>query len=161
MQNLREQLLKAGLITEEQISDADARAEKEQAKKKRAPGKPRREEKKEPDRPKLSKKQLMKQPLNRMLDLSDPRLLKIFQAIEEHRLREDAKGEMPFHFTLRDGHVRKIMLTEQVVRALEKGELAIVESGEKDRHVIVRAEAVPIIREADADAVRFANTAEE
>lgn len=179
MQNLRDQLLKAGLITEQQRAKAEADSARDDRSKKgkRDPreggrDRPKKEAKPQPQpppppaeepankehaRPKISKKALMKQPVNRMLDLSDPNMLKIFQAIEEHRVREETKGDIPFHFTLRDGHVRKIFVKKQIFEGLESGRLAIVESGEQNRHVIVQAEAVAPIREVDPEAVRFAN----
>ncbi|MCK6552845.1 DUF2058 family protein, partial [Myxococcota bacterium] len=106
-------------------------------------------------KPKLTKKQLMKQPMNRMLDLSDPAVLKILQVIEQHRVREETKGDQQFHFVLRDGRVRKMFVKKAIAEGLEAGKLAIVESGEIDRHVIVAIEAVALINEVDAEAVRF------
>lgn len=176
MQNLRDQLLKAGLITEEQRQRAEARAEREaRAKKGAAPaekapgdgskrgapvaGAPQGSAEKSGDssRPKPARKDARSSPVNRMVDLSDPRLLRLFQLIEEYRLREDPKGDVTFHFTLRDGRVRKILITEAVSEGLEAGRLAIVESGDQNRHVIVVAEAAPLIRDVDPEAVRFCN----
>lgn len=174
MQNLRDQLLKAGLITEEQRAKAEARPEHDRGRRAkgqaqqadrdrdRAPeggtdGRNPREEVSIPSMPKLSKKALMKQPVNRMIDLSDPGVLKIFQAIEAHRVAGSVKGDMPFHFSLRDGRVRKIFVTKEIEEALGSGRLAIVENGEPEKHVIVASDAVPIIREVDPEAVRFCN----
>jgi uncharacterized protein YaiL (DUF2058 family) len=164
MQNLRDQLLKAGLITEEQKTKAEAQLERK-GPKRREESKPKAEAAQQPQQkqdqaqqaPKISKKQLMKQPVNRMLDLSDPKTLKIYQAIEAHRSRAETKGDMPFHFTLRDGRVRKMFVNRVTSEALESGKLAIVEDGDPNRHVIVDAQAVPLIREVDTEAVRFAN----
>jgi uncharacterized protein YaiL (DUF2058 family) len=212
VQNLREQLLKAGLITEDQKSKAetqqdrkgprrrdDSRAQREPSKngssnretaagdaqkqdsqkqdaQKQDPQKqdlqkqdaqkqdPQKQDaqkqdaQKQPQPQKPSKKQLAKQPVNRMLDLSDPKMLKILQAIEANRVREETKGDISFHFTLRDGRVRKIYVNQVTSEGLEAGRLAIVEHGEIGRHVIVGAGALSSIREADAEAVRFANS---
>lgn len=180
MQNLREQLLKAGIITNEQKTKAESQLDKKNHRRpqQQQPREPRRDgsgpsapaaakdgasapapQNQSPNNngQKPSKKQLAKQPLNRMLDLSDPKTLKILQAIESHRVRSVTKGEIPFHFTLRDGHVRKIFVNQMTSEGLEEGKLAIVEDGEASRHVIVDAKAVPAIREIDGDAVRFAN----
>jgi uncharacterized protein YaiL (DUF2058 family) len=155
MQNLRDQLLRAGLITEEQKQRAEAEpAPRDHRRPKGAREKPKNEAEKHP-KPQISKKALMKQPVNRMIDLSDPRLLKIFQAIEEHRLRESPKGDIAFHFPLRDGRVRKIFVKQSVFEGLESGALAIVENGEAEKHQIVAAAAVLPIREVDPEAVRF------
>lgn len=202
MQNLRDQLLKAGLITQEQLAQAESAQSRDRNGRNRGRpgggpgggqrpngghnggqgGNGHRPKAPKPEgashhgpggdapaanasavaaaddgKPKISKKALMKQPVNRMMDMSDPRLLKIFQAIEEHRLRESPKGDIPFHFPLRDGRVRKIFVKPSVSQGLEGGALAIVENGELDRHVIVAGDAVPIIREVDGDAIRFYN----
>lgn len=166
MQNLREQLLKAGLITTEQRERAEADMDRGRNRR-RAPDRPTEDRRSKPalaapqsenrDRPKLSKKELMRQPLNRMLDTSDPKMLGILQAIEQHRLRDETKGEVPFHFTLRDGRVRKIFVTSNVSAGLEAGRLAIVESGDESRHVIVASDAVTAIRQLDPEAIRFVN----
>lgn len=183
MQNLREQLLKAGLITEDQKTKAETQLDRKNPRRRddtRPPprnngngngdkahangngnGQPSQNQApqgQQPQQQKPSKKQLAKQPLNRMLDLSDPKVLKIYQAIEANRVREDTKGEIPFHFTLRDGRVRKIFVNKPTSESLEAGKMAIVEDGEVGRHVIVASSAVALIREADAEAVRFANS---
>jgi uncharacterized protein YaiL (DUF2058 family) len=184
VQNLREQLLKAGLITTEQKTKAESQLDKRNQRRPQQQA-PRRDGPKDgakdvagapngangpngtnapngangqPQQQKPSKKQLAKQPLNRMLDLSDPKTLKILQAIESHRVRSVTKGDIPFHFTLRDGHVRKIFVNQMTSEGLEEGRLAIVEDGEATRHVLVDAKAVPAIKEIDVEAVRFANS---
>src|SRR5262249_42864531 len=153
--NLCDQLLKAGLITEEQRQKAEAdthrRPRGKQNGRDNKPDKhakaPEQAKPESQERPKLSKKALMKQPGNRRIDMSDPRPPKICQAIEEHRLRESPKGDIPFHFPLRDGRVRKIFVKKAVFDGLEAGTLAIVESGDQEKHQIVAADAVPLIRE--------------
>jgi uncharacterized protein YaiL (DUF2058 family) len=183
VQNLRDQLLKAGLITEDQKSKAETKLDKRSKPQRR--DEPRRgngqngqhaqngdkpaqaqqaqqgqqpQQAQQPQQQKPSKKQLAKQPMNRMLDLSDPKTLKILQAIEANRVREDTKGDIAFHFTLRDGRVRKIFVNQSTSEGLAAGRMAIVEDGEAGRHVIVEVSAVSLIREADAEAVRFVNS---
>lgn len=182
MQNLRDQLLKAGLITKEQSEKAGLRGRHAAREPRRDRGdRSDRGDRRDPgavpekieapanagkealhsaakEKPKFSKKELRLQPVNRMLDLSDPGLLRIFQAIEEHRVRGEISGNIPFHFCLRGGRVRKIAVSQETFDGLESGALAIVEFGEENKHVIVLSAAVPMIREADAEAIRFHNT---
>lgn len=166
MQSLRDQLLKAGLVTVEQAersnqgdkrrgrgregqrSEGSKDGEKSEAK---AEGKP------EPKGQPAQKKRPHNGPIPRMVDLSDPIRLRIFQAIETHRLRGETRGDQPFYFTLRDGRVRKLFVTPAISKELEGGKLAIVENGALDQHVIVAVDAVHAIREADPEAVRFSN----
>ena len=63
------------------------------------------------------------------------------------RIRDDDPGP----------YVRKILVNKATSEGLEAGRMAIVEDGEAGRHVIVKTDAVALIREADAEAVRFAN----
>lgn len=164
MMSLRDQLLKAGLVTEDQVAKAEAATKKGG---RRSPGgrdRPRGQGPKpgqegaeaKPKQPQPSKKS-DRPGLPRMLDMSDPIKLQILQAIEAHRVRVDTKGEVPFYFPLRDGRVRKMFVTQAVMGELEAGKLAIVEHGEVERHILVAAEAVSAIREADPEAVRFFN----
>jgi uncharacterized protein YaiL (DUF2058 family) len=171
MQSLRDQLLKAGLVTVEQAERSnqgdkrrgrgregqrneggkdggkvDAKAEGKVDGKPEAKGQPA----PKPKRPHNG-------PIPRMVDLSDPIRLRIFQAIEVHRLRGETQGDQPFYFTLRDGRVRKLFVTSAISKELEGGKLAIVENGASDQHVIVAVDAVYAIREADPEAVRFSN----
>lgn len=173
MQNLRDQLLKAGLVTREQ-ADKAAHDKTRGRGPRRGGGKggdprsasnasgsgvsaadavPRgsRPSAKPPGRTAAN------QPINRMVDLSDPGRLTVFQAIERHRLRDEVSGDLVFHFTLRDGRVRKMFVCDQVSKGLESGALAIVENGSADEHIVVHREAIEAIGAIDREAVRFHN----
>ena len=160
MQSLRDQLLKAGLVTKEQAQKAEGGASRRRkrrggrARSKTAEGGAADETKQADAKP---AKKPGDQPVNRMVDLTVPGMLEIMQAVESHRLREDVTGEVPFYFTLRDQRVRKLFVTHEISRGLEAGRLAIVENGAHDQHIIVTSEAVSPIRAADPEAVRFYN----
>lgn len=151
MQSLRDKLLSAGLVSQEQAQKAEADVNRPKKKKRRSRNRPRR-----PDAAKAEA--ATKAAVNRMLDLSEPSKLAIAQAIEKHRVRGDTRGEMEFYFQLRDGRVRKMFVTKEVSGGLQSGRLAIVENGELDRHIIVSSEAVSEIRAHDAEVVRFHNS---
>ena len=159
MQSLRDQLLKAGLVTKEQAQKAEGGANRRRKRRGgRARTKP--EGAQAEDGQQADAKPTKKpgdQPVNRMVDLTQPGMLEIMQAVEAHRLREDVTGEVPFYFTLRDQRVRKVFVTHEISRGLEAGRLAIVENGETDKHIIVTSDAVSPIRAADPEAVRFFN----
>lgn len=172
MQSLRDQLLKAGLVTAEQAERSANADRKRQGrggrggegrgdgpKPERTPDKAGDKAQDKPaDKPKAQPPRRPNNgPIPRMIDLSDPVRLKILQAIEAHRFRGDPQGDQPFYFTLRDGRVRKLFVNPAVSKELEGGVLAIVENGDADQHIIVAAEAVSAIRDADPEAVRFSN----
>lgn len=150
MQSLRDQLLKAGLVTQDQVAKVEV-AEQNKAKRKRrkkptakasAPRKPNPERESTPIR---------------TVDLSEPNRLRIFQAIERHRVRGETRGEMEFYFKLRDNRVRKMYVSKEISGGLQSGRLAIVENGEPDKHIIVGCDAVAPIAEIDPGMVRFFN----
>lgn len=162
MHSLRTQLLKAGLVTKEQASKADAHANrktKRRRTRKRNPEAPQAAKPAAPvaPKPRSPRNRLKQQPLNRLMDLSDPNKLQVFQAIDTHRVRNEVEGDVPFYFTLRDGRVRRLYVSEEVSRGLEGGRFAIVENGEPEEHILVTSEAVSPIRAADPNAVRFHN----
>lgn len=141
MQSLRDQLLKAGVVTKEQVTQVEAQK------------RPRRKKPKSRDNGRSKAGQAP----NRMVDLSDPILLQIAQAIETNKVLEPTRGEHAFSFALRDGRIRKTFVTTATSKRLESGDLAIVENGAPDQHIIVKASAVAAITTADPEAVRFHN----
>ena len=150
MQSLRDQLLKAGLVTQDQVSKVET-TEANKAKRKRrkkptakvaAPRKPATDSAPVPVR---------------TVDLTEPNRLRIYQAIERHRVRGETRGEMEFYFKLRDNRVRKMYVSKEISGGLQSGRLAIVENGEPDKHIIVGCDAVAPIAEIDPGMVRFFN----
>lgn len=141
MPTLREQLLQAGLVTAEQAEKSEEKnSNKSKSRRSKRGGRGR-----------------SKNPLERSVDLEDPRRLQVMQAIEEHKLREDDyTGEIAFNFTTRgDTKIRKLFVNVKTAAKLGAGELAIVENGGEQEHIIVNKEAVDRIRAVDPDAVRF------
>ena len=148
MQSLRDQLLKAGLVTEDQVSKVEAAdANKIRKKRRKKPSKPATE------RVPSGEKRV---PIPR-LDLNEPSRQQISQAIERHRVRGETRGEMEFYFKLRDGRVRKMFVSKEISGGLQSGRLAIVENGEPEKHIIVGCDAVSPIAEIDPGMVRFFN----
>ena len=147
MQSIRDQLLKAGLVSKEDVTKVEAAdAQKNRRRKRKKPSKPA-EKRVSPEN----------RPVIRPVDLSEPSRLQIFQAIERHRVRGETRGEMEFYFKLRDGRVRKMYVSKEISGGLQSGRLAIVENGEPEKHIIVNCDAVAPIAEIDPGMVRFFN----
>jgi uncharacterized protein YaiL (DUF2058 family) len=142
MHNLREKLLSAGLVTEAQT----AQAESFEKKKAQNGARGRRPGKTQP-RPFVGSTG----------SAVDPKLAPALKAIDEHRIRGDVRGTEEFHFEERRGAVRKMLITKEIAHGLTSGRMAIVESGDQNRHVIVGAAAVSKIRAVDAQMVRSFN----
>ncbi len=140
MQDLRDKLLKAGLIDNTQKERVDAQVARKSDSRNGAAPKRRRRRKPRVDADAAG---------------NNPSKLSILQAIEDHRVRGDTRGDEEFQFTLRDGRQRKLNLTREVAHGLVSGRFAIVEWGDVERHIIVEKAAVNPIREADEGAVRF------
>jgi uncharacterized protein YaiL (DUF2058 family) len=172
MQSLRDQLMKAGLVTREQADKAEAAGkrgprrggggsrERGERREGGAPGAAPAEAQAAPTAPRPPPRPQAKKGAEkpvRLLDLSDPSRLRILQAIEANRVREETQGEEQFFFPLRDGRLRKLFVNAETVARLESGGLAIVENGEAEKHVLVLSEAVAAIRAVDPEAVRFHN----
>ena len=63
-------------------------------------------------------------------------------------VRGNIRGDVEFYFSLRDGRVRKLFVSQQISGGLASGRLAIVENGAPDAHIIVSSEAVAEIGRA-------------
>ena len=87
----------------------------------------------------------------------DPKLAPAIKAIEEHRIRGDIRGTEEFHFEDRAQKVRRMYLTKEIAHGLRSGRIAIVESGDPQRHVIVGKAAIQKIYSIDREMVRYFN----
>jgi uncharacterized protein YaiL (DUF2058 family) len=149
MQSLRDQLIKAGLIKEEQA---------EQKKPGRSPdAAASREERPIPELP----------PLALPGSKAHQRLAALQQLELDRRLRELVlaaqvpiePGDCAFHFVTRMGKLRRLELSVAQVKQLEKGELAIVERPDPAQigHSLVPPETADRMLRLSEKAVRFYN----
>lgn len=165
MQNLRDKLLKAGLVTGEQAQKAEA----EQRRPTRETPPPR-ENRPRPNPGKESEARVPKLP---PLPGS-----KAHQRLEAHKQRELAetllglvlRAEVPlepgartFHFVTRKGKLRRLELSEAQAALLEGGKLAVVERQQPDRieHSLVPPETAEKMAELFPKSVRFFNRSEQ
>jgi uncharacterized protein YaiL (DUF2058 family) len=139
MQNLREKLLSAGLVTAAQTAQVEVSEKKEL----------------QNNRGRRSKTESPfaagdGSPM-------DSALHPAIKAIEEHRIRGDVRGTEEFNFEDRKNVVRKMFVTKEIAHGLTAGRMAIVENGDQKRHVIVGSNAISKIRSVDPLMIRFFN----
>ena len=171
MQNLRDKLLKAGLVTAEQAEKAETSAE----------ATPRPERRRErPERgtpaPRTNGPLMVArlQPLSAIPRLPPLAGSKASQRLEAKRqlerdrqLRERVlaaevavePGERTFYFVTRKNRLRRLELSEAQAEALEQGRLAVVERPDPAQieHALVRAELALALVSEFPKAVRFLN----
>ncbi|MEE2903752.1 MAG: DUF2058 family protein [Myxococcota bacterium] len=141
MHNLREKLLSAGLVTEAQTTQIENLEKKKVQNGQKA------------RRSKTSSRGASAGQSH----ASDPKLAPALKAIEEHRIRGDIRGTEEFHFEDRSRKVRRMYLTKEIAHGLRSGRIAIVESGDPHRHVIVGKAAIQKIFGVDREMVRYFN----
>lgn len=153
--SLRDQLLKVGLVTEEQVKKAEQAARRPQPRKpKRAAAPPTpsaadraRAEKAERDR-ELNRRNAEKAE-------AKARAAQIRQIVEQHRIPPSDDGD-PFHF--QDGpHIKRIYVTDEQRRQLVDGALAIARYG--TGFALVPPAIAEKLRERDPNAVVNLETA--
>jgi uncharacterized protein YaiL (DUF2058 family) len=141
--SLRDQLLKAGLVSEKQVKQATH--EKRKAKG-GEPAKPL------VDKAQESAKAQRDRELNRKRQEEaeqKARHAQIKQIVETHRLA-DAEGDIPFNFT--DGtRIKRLYLKREIQEQVINGTLIIVRQG--GRYHLVRPDAAEMIRERNAASV--------
>src|SRR5512143_936777 len=141
--SLKDQLLKAGLVSEKQAKQADH--EKRKAKGS-APAKPL------VDKAQESAKAQRDRELNRKRQEEAERKAlhaQIKQIVETHRLA-DIEGDIPFNFT--DGsRIKRLYLKREIQEQVINGTLIIVRQG--GRYHLVRPDVAEMIRERNAASV--------
>ena len=175
LQSLRDKLLQAGLVTEDQAKKAEADKSRRGGGRDRrradgrGPGKnqqPRRELTEE-ERRKLEEEAAFREKErllarereeNRKRAVEDRKRLETLRELcEKHEVEE--RGDEAFHFTSRKKKVMKIYLTAEQLQKLEAGELAIMDKplpGELTTALVTR-EAAEKARLVDPRALRFYN----
>lgn len=158
MQNLRDKLLKAGLVTEKQAKEA--------ARDQRGPPKAHREREKqisEEERQRREafaareaevseerRKEAAKQAEARM---QSERARRLRQLVETHRMREP--GEVAFHYVRRSGKIGRLDVSLATQKLLEQGGAAVVEDPGSPDCAVVPGDAARRIYEVDPQAIRF------
>ena len=159
MQNLRDKLLKAGLVSDKQAQEA-ARTD-------RPPKKPHREreeaqsveEKQRRDafaarEAEVSEERRKEAAKVAEAKMQSERARRLRQLVESNRLRE-APGEVSFHFVKRSGKIGRLAISPETARLLESGGAAVVDDPGSPDHAVVPAEAAKRIYQVDPQAIRF------
>lgn len=184
-QSLRDKLLQAGLVNEEQAKKADAElaAEKKAARDRRqgqrgpqgrgpAPQPPRRQQR-EPTPEELRAREEEAAFRERQRELNQEREENRKRAVEDRRRQEALRalaekheiaerGDEPFHYVSRKKKLLRMYLSKDLIAKLERGELAIIDKplpSEIAQSLVPRGAAEEALR-LDPKALRFYNRAE-
>jgi len=159
MQNLRDKLLKAGLVTEKQAQEA-AREQRQGSSKKihdrdRQVSQEERERQtafaaREAELAEGRRKEAAKQTEARM---QSERARRLRQLVEAHRIRE--AGEVGFHYVRRSGKIGRLDVSVATQKLLEQGGAAVVEDPGSPDCAVVPGDAARRIYEVDPQAIRF------
>jgi uncharacterized protein len=158
MQNLRDKLLKAGLVSEKQAQQA-ARDQKPPKQAHRA-----REEQvsaeeqqrrdafalREAEQAEERRKEAAKVAEARM---QSERARRLRQLVESNRI--PSKGEVTFHYVRRSGKIGRLDMSAELQQKLESGAAAVVEDPGSPDCAVVMADAAKRIYEVDPHAIRF------
>jgi uncharacterized protein YaiL (DUF2058 family) len=168
MQNLRDKLLKAGLVSEKDLKEAERK--KRDDKPRPASFKARVAKESEEDRQRREafaareaeqseerRKEAAKKAEARM---QSERAHKIRQIVESNRIREPA-GEVSFHFVKRSGKIGRIAVSAETAKLLGAGAAAIVEDPGQPEPAVVPAAAAQRVYAVDPHAIRFWNGPEK
>jgi uncharacterized protein YaiL (DUF2058 family) len=164
MQNLRDQLLKTGLISKGQKHqvEQDKRRERKQHKKghveeasqaqQRQAYEARLEAQRSADRQRAATQRHQME--------AQEKLLQIRHTIDYWQLPEESSGTRRWYFVARDNSVRYLYVSEPLALQLGTGALAIVERPDETepRYVLVERDAAELVARVEPMYVRFHNT---
>jgi uncharacterized protein len=158
MQNLRDKLLKAGLVTEKQAKDS--------ARDQKAPKQPHRvreqaiteEERQRRDAFAAREAELTEERRKEAAKVAEARMQserarRLRQLVESHRLAD--KGEVSFHYVRRSGKIGRLDVSLDLQKKLENGGAAVVEDPGSPDCAVVMADAAKRIYDVDPHAIRF------
>jgi len=166
MQNLREQLLKSGLITkgQKQQVEQDKRHERKQLKKgqadefaqaqQRQAYEAKLEAQRAADRQRAAEQ--------RVLLEAKEKLFRIRHIVDYWKLSEEPSGTQRWYFVTRNNIVTYLSVSAPLGLQLSTGTLAIVErpeESEEPRYLLIEREAAELVARIDPTYVRFYNTA--
>src|SRR5437588_3154336 len=157
MQNLRDKLLKAGLVTEKQAKEAERtqrppRRHREREEQVSEEERQRREAfaAHEAEQAEERRKEAARAAEARM---QSDRARRLRQIVESNRI--DDPGASMFHYVRRSGKIGRLALGLDTQKLLESGGAAVVEDPGSPDCAVVPAEAAKKIHEVDPQAIRF------
>jgi uncharacterized protein YaiL (DUF2058 family) len=147
MQNLRDKLMSAGLIDETQKVQADERAERRSQR----GGRRRRRSRALPYQPVSSSSSSSSSP--------SPEPSAVARIVDAHRVRGDTRGDKTLEYMNREGTVRTLDVTAEVLHGVKSGRFAVIEVPGAPRAALVERAALEKIQAVDPEAIRALNTA--
>jgi len=159
MQNLRDKLLKAGLVTEKQAQEA-ARDQRQKSPKKVHERDKQVSEEEEQRREAFAAREAELAEARRIeaakqaeARMQSERARRLRQLVEAHRVREP--GEVAFHYVRRSGKIGRLDVSLATQKLLEQGGAAVVEDPGSPDCAVVPGDAAKRIYEVDPRAIRF------
>lgn len=155
MQSLRDKLMKAGLVSKEQVEKVEERAAVPPRTKETKPTEPNENAPPIPKLPPLpGSREHQRLEAKKQVALDR----KIRQLVLPAQVPVEV-GMRTFHFVTRKGRLRRLEMSEAQAERLEKGELAVVERPEPDKieHALVPAAVAAEILKLFPKAVRYLN----
>ncbi len=158
MQNLRDKLLKAGLVSDKQAQEA-ARTERPPKQHRQREEAQSVEEKQRRDAFAAREAELGEERRKEAAKVAEAKMQserarRLRQLVESNRLREPP-GEVAFHFVKRSGKIGRLALSPGTATLLESGAAAVVDDPGSPEHAVVPAEAAQRIYQVDPQAIRF------
>jgi len=165
MQNLRDQLLKTGLITkgQKQQVEQDKRRERKQLKKGQAEETARAQQQQAYEAKLEAQRAADRQRAAEQRELLEAkeRLLRMQHIVDYWKLSEEPSGTRRWAFVTRNNSVKYLYVSEPVALQLSTGTLAIVEypgEFEEPRYLLIEGDAAALVARIDPTYVRFYNT---
>lgn len=157
--SLKDELLKAKLISKKQLKrlEHQDRVEKKQLGQGKLQGKKQQQlqaiEKKQQQKKQQDQQRAKREQEKR---LNKEKLAQIRQIINQGKLQGHGAGNRKFYFVTRNGKIPFILVSDDLMRQLERGEMAIIEPGDAtDEFVVVDGHSANKLNHLQRDIVRF------
>lgn len=165
MPDLRDQLLKAGLINkgQKQQVDLEKRRERKQLKKGQAEEQALAQQRQAYEAKLEAQRQADRERAAAQREAFEAKeqLLRLRHIVDYWKLSEEPSGTRRWYFVTRQHVVKYLYVSERLALQLSTGTLAIAErpdEREETRYVLIERDAVELLNRVDATYVRFHNT---
>jgi len=165
MQNLRDQLLKTGLITkgQKQQVEQDKRRERKQLKKGQADELAQAQQRQAYEAKLEAQRAADRQRATEQHEVlaAKETLLRIQHIADYWQLSEESVGTRRWYFVTRNNLVKYLSVSEPIALQLDTGALAVVERPdefEEPRYVLIERDAAELVAQVDPTYIRFYST---
>jgi len=163
MQNLRDQLLKAGLANKQQKQQIETEKRRSRKRQKRGQAEEATQEQQRLAHEARLEVQRVANRERAAVQRADidarEKLLRLQNIIDYWQLDEDDRADHPWYFTTRHNTINHVYVSRPTANRLMAGDVAIVEHPQREdmRYVLVEHDAAAHIEPIDPDLVRFSN----